>query len=320
MSRVWLITGTYHVLPRTSTGLGKTLVELLLKNGERVVATSRDSSVHESLTSTYSNQFLSQKVDLTKADEIKTAFDAAVKTFGRVDVVVNNAGYGLFGEIEGTPEEEARRNFDVQFWGPVNVSKEAARVFREVNPPGEGGRLFNISTVGGYRANPTLAYYSASKFALEGFTQCFLQEMTPSWNIKGCIIEPGGFQSEWRAGNANILPQHPAYTDPSNACAMFRTMHDHIPFLGDVKKMAQAIVTLADISMGKNGHTQKELPLRVPFGTESLFLVKEQARNTIREGEEWAWVSDSTNRDDMDGKQYVKDILLASGNFPDAQL
>ncbi|KAJ8086846.1 hypothetical protein PM082_005671 [Marasmius tenuissimus] len=312
MSRVWFITGT-------STGLGKSLLELVLKSGERVVATSRDPSSHASLATTYSkDQLLLQKVDLTKAEHIKRAFDEAVKTFGRVDIVVNNAGYGLFGEIEGISEEEARRNFDVQFWGPVNVSKEAARVFREVNPPGTGGRIFNVSSVGGYRANPTLSYYSASKFALEGFTQSFLQEMSPSWNIKGCIIEPGGFQSEWRAGNAQFAPQHPAYTDPSNACAMFRAMHDQIPYLGDVNKMAQAVITLADASTGKDGPA-KDLPLRVPLGTESLFLVKEQAKNTIREGDEWAWVSHSTNMDGMDGQQYVKDVLLASGNFKDAE-
>ncbi|KAK1231811.1 hypothetical protein PQX77_005025 [Marasmius sp. AFHP31] len=118
MSRVWFITGT-------STGLGKSLLELVLKSGERVVATSRDPSSHASLTTTYSkDQLLLQKVDLTKAEQIKRAFDEAVKAFGRVDIVVNNAGYGLFGEIEGISDEEARRNFDVQFWGPVNVSKE----------------------------------------------------------------------------------------------------------------------------------------------------------------------------------------------------
>ncbi|KAK1231810.1 hypothetical protein PQX77_005024 [Marasmius sp. AFHP31] len=142
--------------------------------------------------------------------------------------------------------------------------------------------------------------------------------MSPSWNIKGCIIEPGGFQSEWRAGNAQFAPQHPAYTDPSNACAMFRAMHDQIPYLGDVNKMAQAVITLADASTGKDGPA-KDLPLRVPLGTESLFLVKEQAKNTIREGDEWAWVSHSTNMDGMDGQQYVKDVLLASGNFRDAE-
>lgn len=174
-NRVWFITGT-------SSGLGKALTDLLLANGERVVATCRNSATHDELSTRYKDQLLAYKLDVTKGDEIKAAFAAGVKRFGRIDVVVNNAGIGLFGEIEAVPEEDARHIMELQYWGPVHVMKEvrvvdcqpqhhdntyiiqAARIFRDVNPSGAGGRLFNVSTVGGYRANPTLSYYSASKF------------------------------------------------------------------------------------------------------------------------------------------------------------
>ncbi|KAJ4484454.1 hypothetical protein C8R41DRAFT_921705 [Lentinula lateritia] len=333
-NRVWFITGT-------SSGLGKALTDLLLANGERVVATCRNPATHDELSTRYKDQLLAYKLDVTKEDEIKSAFAAGVKRFGRIDVVVNNAGIGLFGEIEAVPEEDARHIMELQYWGPVHVMKEAARIFREVNPAGAGGRLFNVSTVGGYRANPTLSYYSASKFALEASTQSFLQEMHPSWNIKGCILEPGGFRSEWSAGhNSKTIPPHPAYTDPSSPSSMFRQFRDQIPRLGDPVKMAKAVIRLADLSVGVRSelpglwigegvekvvaeHSSAlpsspiELPLRVQLGSESLFLVRMQAQNTLDDAKKWEWVSHSTNADDMDGESFVKKYLMGSRGFDD---
>ncbi|KAJ4466266.1 hypothetical protein J3R30DRAFT_3588977 [Lentinula aciculospora] len=333
-NRVWFITGT-------SSGLGKALTDLLLANGESVVATCRNPTTHNDLLVHYKNQLLPYKVDVTKEDELKAALAAGVERFGRIDVVVNNAGIGLFGEIEAVPEEDARYIMELQYWGPVHVMKEAARIFREVNPPGAGGRLFNISTVGGYRANPTLSYYSASKFALEASTQSFLQEMHPSWNIKGCILEPGGFRSGWSTGhNSKVIPPHPAYTDPLSPTSMFRQFHGKFPYLGDPVKMAKAVIRLADLSTGVRsglpglwtgegvekgvvehstalGNSPVELPLRVQLGSESLFLVRMQAQNTLEDAKKWEWMSHSTNADDMDGENYVKQYLMGSGGFDD---
>ncbi|KAJ3820068.1 hypothetical protein F5880DRAFT_1509651 [Lentinula raphanica] len=333
-NRVWFITGT-------SSGLGKALTDLLLANGERVVATCRNPAAHANLAAQYPDQILDYKLDVTKEDEIKAALAAGVERFGRIDVVVNNAGIGLFGELEAVPEEDARYIMELQYWGPIHVMKEAARIFREVNPKGSGGRLFNVSTVGGYRANPTLTYYSASKFALEASTQSFLQEMHPSWNIKGCILEPGGFRSGWSTGhNSKIVPPHPAYTDPSNPTSLFRQAHGNFSYLGDPVKMAKAVIRLADLSLGVRselpglwvgegvektvaehmssfGDSPIELPLRVQLGSESLFLVRMQAQNTLEDAKKWEWISHSTNADDMDGENYVKKYLMGSGAFDD---
>ncbi|KAG7448697.1 NAD(P)-binding protein [Guyanagaster necrorhizus] len=306
-SRVWFITGT-------SSGLGKATVEAILAAGERVVATARKPEVLDYLKDKFpSTQLLVLPLDVTNETQIKLAFETAIKQFGRLDIVVNNAGYAVFGEIEAIPEEDARRQFEVQFWGPVHVIKEAStdlalavKIFREVNPRGEGGRVFNVSSVGGYMANPTLAYYSSGKFALEAFTESFLKEMDPKWNIKGTIIEPGGFDSEWKGTSAGHIPPHPAYTEDTNPCHMFHKIHEsNGPVLGSAARMGQTLYKLAD---------EPTLPLRIQFGSEALFLVKTQAQKTISEAEKWGHVSRSTDKEDMDGEEYVKG-LMASGNF-----
>lgn len=130
--------------------------------------------------------------------------------------------------------------------------------------------------------------------------------MSPEWNITGAIIQPGGFDSEWKGASAKIIPPHPAYTHAGNPCAQFRRLHEaEFPFLGSATRMGEALYKLAD---------EPKLPLRVQFGSESLFLVRSQAEKTIRDGEQFAAVSHSTNREDMDGEEYVKS-LMASGNF-----
>lgn len=131
-SRVWLITGS-------SSGLGKAIIETLLADtNDRAIATCRNPTVLSYLTSQYgTNRLVVQKLDVTKPEEVQQAFAAGLKAFGTIDVVVNNAGYALIGEIEGIPEEDARQQFEVQFWGPVRVSKEVC-IFLMVGNPHNG--------------------------------------------------------------------------------------------------------------------------------------------------------------------------------------
>jgi len=296
-SRVWFITGT-------SSGLGRALLEVILAANERAVATLRKPEVLSSLQSKYpASQLLVVPLDVTVPAQITTAFETAKKHFGKIDVVVNNAGYAVMGEIEAIPDKDARNEFEVQFWGPVNITKEAVKIFREVNPPGCGGRIFNVSTIGGYSAKQTLSFYSASKFALEGFTESFIKEMPPAWNIKGCIIQPGGFETEWRNGSMVTIPPHPAYTDPDTPSSQFRAMHGSVPYIGSPEKIGKAIMTLA---------SEPNPPLRIQFGSEAIALVTSKARSTINEAEKWAELSHSTNKDDVDVESYMKQIAVAS--------
>ncbi|KAF9464295.1 NAD(P)-binding protein [Collybia nuda] len=288
--RVWFITGA-------SGGLGKALVEAVLEAGECVVATARRLSALDDLKARYPpSRLLIVSLDVSVNEQIDKAFKAMVDHFGRVDVVVNNAGYAVFGEAEAISEEAARTEFDVQFWGPVYISKLAAKTVREVNKKGQGALIFNVSSAGGYNANPGLAFYAASKFALEGFSESFSKEMLPEWNIRVCLLEPGGFETEWR--NTFIkFDQHPAYADnPAN----FRNLRSSIAMLGDPAKGAKAIVKLSH---------EPKLPMRVPLGSDCLAIVKTKAEIVMKDAEKYAEFSRMSDRDGMDGVAYGDMII-----------
>ena len=166
----------------TSSGLGKSFVEAVLVSGERVVATLRKPEVLANLKERYSpEQLLIQQLDVMNDEQIEAAFAATKDHFGRLDIVVNNAGYGLFGEAEGLPLNEARELVEVLFWGPVKISlkvdlanattpsddlscSKAVKFFREYGPANGDKYIFNIGSCGGYDAIPCVAFYSAGKF------------------------------------------------------------------------------------------------------------------------------------------------------------
>ncbi|PSR71674.1 hypothetical protein PHLCEN_2v12448 [Hermanssonia centrifuga] len=139
------------------------MAELVLKNGGIVIATLRKPEVLSDLKAQYpGDRLLVLKLDVTRPHEIVDTFAKAKEAFGRIDVVFNNAGYSVLAEVEGTPEEQARAMFDVNFWGATNVSREAVKFFREVNKP-TGGRLINVSSIVGLKVAPALGYYTATK-------------------------------------------------------------------------------------------------------------------------------------------------------------
>jgi len=142
------------------------MTKTVLDNGDIAIATLRKPSALDDLKAKYpSNKLHILKLDVVNKDDITAAFEYAEKKLGRVDVVFNNAGHGMIAEIEGTPDDVARGMFDVNFWGAMNVSKEAIRFFREVNKP-QGGRLWTISSTAGIVPFASLGYYSASKHGM----------------------------------------------------------------------------------------------------------------------------------------------------------
>ncbi|KAG1792789.1 uncharacterized protein HD556DRAFT_1378040 [Suillus plorans] len=154
--RVWLITGS-------STGFGRAMVEEVLLNGEIAVATLRKPSVLDDLVARYPRtQLLVLPLDVTNEVQVKSAFVQAKDTFGRVDVVYNNAGQLLIQELEGVPMDRARALMDVNFWGAVTVSFEAVRFFREVNPKGAGGMLVQVSSMAATTAHPMVGFYNCT--------------------------------------------------------------------------------------------------------------------------------------------------------------
>ena len=185
MPRIFLITGT-------STGFGKEYAQEVLNRGDCVVATARDPS-QLSFKGTTSDNYLALRLDVTDKSSIKAAFDATLDKFGRVDVVVNNAGYGLAGCFEEYTDEQIRQQMEINFFGLLDVTREAMQVMRDRQQP-QGGLIQQVTSIGGQRGVPLFSAYCASKWAVEGFTEAVSLEVKPEWGIKFTCVEPGGFR------------------------------------------------------------------------------------------------------------------------------
>lgn len=184
MPRVFFVTGT-------STGFGYNIIQEALNRGHYAVATARNPSTL-SFSNTTSTNFLALALDVTSKSSISAAFKHALEKFGRVDIVINNAGYGLSGCFEEFTEQQIRTQMEVNFFGLLDVTREAIKTMREQTP--SGGLIQQITSIGGLRGAACFSLYCASKFAVEGFTESVAQEMKPEWGIKFTCVEPGGFR------------------------------------------------------------------------------------------------------------------------------
>lgn len=265
MPRVFFITGT-------STGFGNHLVQEVIDRGDVAIATARkpetlsfkNTNAKASSLNLPSSHFLANnpqnylalKLDVTDQSQVDAAFKDAVKAFGRLDVVVNNAGYGLSGVFEELTPDQIKTQMDVNFFGLLRVTKKAMEVMREQKP--SGGLIQQVTSIGGQRGVPTFSIYCASKWAVEGFTEAVQQEVKPEWGIKFTCIEPGGFRTDW-AGRSMSFPEkrHPAY-DHINAQETMGKRHG--TQVGDPPKGAKAMYELA---------IMKDPPLRVVLGSDA---------------------------------------------------
>lgn len=195
---VWLITGS-------SRGFGRSLATAALEAGDSVVATARRPEQLAELVEKYGDRVLPVALDVTDAAAAREAIDAAVMHFGRVDIVVNNAGYANIAAVETAPEDDFRRQFETNFWGVYNVSKAALPVLRKQG----SGTIVQFSSVGGrVGGTPGLGSYQAAKFAVDGFTRVLAAETAP-FGIRYLVIEPGGFATDWAGASMDIqnIPQ-----------------------------------------------------------------------------------------------------------------
>ncbi|KAK7690665.1 hypothetical protein QCA50_005764 [Cerrena zonata] len=273
--RIWLITGA-------SSGLGREMAELVLKKGEIAVATARKPETLDDLEAAYpASQLLVLKLDVTKLEDIKAAFIQIQQVFGRLDVVFNNAGYTMAGEVEATPEGDARALFDTNFWGAVNVAREAVSFFREVNKP-SGGLLLNVSSMLGIYSAPCAGFYTASKHALEGLMEAFAGELDPDWNIKISNLELGYFRTEIMKKLSTVYA-HPAYTKPTLPTVAARTI-----LLGDLpggSAPAEGVQRIFDLSL------LPDIPLHFALGKDAVGAIKAHVENLGRDAtkfESWS--------------------------------
>ncbi|KAI6122519.1 hypothetical protein EDD16DRAFT_1884308 [Pisolithus croceorrhizus] len=281
--KVWFITGC-------SSGFGLATTASALQRGEKVAATLRQPAVLADLASKYPETLLLLKLDVTQQGEVESAFVAARERFGRIDVVLSNAGYGMISETEGTSEKNARGLFETNFWGASYVCREAVRFFREDNQPA-GGRLIQVSSVSGIASGPGSAWYCASKFAIEGLAEALATEVSPNWNIKVTIVEPGPFRTNCPTTNMVTEPVHPAYNDPTFPSIQLRNMMSNAgaTFDGDPIKFAEAMYKLVYL---------EDPPLRLPLHHIAVEAFRIRGRHLIETADAWAsWSED----------MYVKD-------------
>jgi NAD(P)-dependent dehydrogenase (short-subunit alcohol dehydrogenase family) len=188
--KVWFITGC-------STGFGRELAKMVLDRGYRAVVTARDPAKVEDIAKGKGERALVLELDVTNPVEVDASVKSAEQHFGGIDVLVNNAGIGYFGAVEESDEAEVRRMFEINFFGLSRVTRAVLPGMRKRRK----GHIVNISSIGGLRSFPTLAYYHATKYAVEGFSESLALEVAPL-GIKVTIVEPSGFRTDWAGRSA----------------------------------------------------------------------------------------------------------------------
>ena len=189
--KVWFITGC-------STGFGRELAKQLLENDYKVVVTARDKSKIQDLVDINQDNALGLSLDVNDAAQVSATVAEAEKHFGRIDVLVNNAGFGYFGAIEESDEAEVRSMFETNFWGLSAMTRAVLPKMRER----KSGAIVNISSIGGSVAFPSVGYYNATKFAVNGFSEALQKEVKPL-GINVIIVQPSGFRTDWAGRSAN---------------------------------------------------------------------------------------------------------------------
>jgi len=276
--RVFLITGC-------STGFGKHLVQEVIDRGDIAVATARNPSQLTDFTGTNDQNFLPVKLDVNSDSDVTNVFKQTLHKFGRVDVVCNNAGYGLSGPFEELTEELMRTQFEVNFWGLTKVTRRAMEVMREQKPP--GGLIQQVTSIGGQRGVPLFSTYCATKWAVEGFTEAVAQEVKPEWGIKFTCVEPGGFRTDW-AGRSMIFPKkrHPSY---DHLDAKKRMGERNGTQVGDPIKGAKAMYQLAVLD---------DPPLRTVIGSDAYQAIQTKLKSYSENYKKYELIANSCDVDE----------------------
>ena len=189
MEKVWLITGC-------STGFGRELAKAALLNGDKVAVTARKTTDVEDIVAGENNA-LSLSLDVTNGGQIKSAVNAVMEKWGRIDVLVNNAGIGYFGAVEESEDAAVRQMFEINFFGLAHVTQAVLPIMRKQR----SGHVVNIASIGGLRAFPAVGFYNATKFAVDGLSEALAKEVAPL-GIKVTIVAPSGFRTDWAGRSA----------------------------------------------------------------------------------------------------------------------
>ncbi|WP_432519058.1 SDR family NAD(P)-dependent oxidoreductase [Kineococcus sp. SYSU DK006] len=292
MSKVFLITGA-------SRGLGRAIAEAAAAAGHRVLATARRPQDLDDLVAAYSGapdssgdgspdaprgRVLAAALDVTDAAAAQRAVAAAVEAFGRLDVLVNNAGYANLGSIEDTPLEDFRAQVETNLLGVVTLTQAALPVLRRQG----GGHVIQVSSIGGRGAAPGLSAYQAAKWAVGGFSEVLALE-TAGLGVKVTVLEPGGMQTDW-AGSS--MSEHPAGEVYEPLMAQMRRLNDRLASGGsasDPARVAQLVLRVA---------AMEQPPLRLLVGADAVDIAATIARRRAEEDARWRELSLSVGRED----------------------
>ncbi|UZE14526.1 oxidoreductase [Pseudomonas sp. B21-053] len=272
--RVWLVTGA-------SRGIGAKIVAAALANGDAVVATARDAST---IVQRFGDQsgLLAATLDVTNEAQGAAVAKAAIEHFGRIDVLVNNAGFGLLGAVEEASSDEIKRLYETNVFGLLNVTRGVLPYMRAAR----SGHVINISSVGGYQSAPGYGVYCSTKFAVEALSEALHGELAPL-GVNVTVVEPGYFRTDFL--DTNSLVESP------------ETIADYAPTAGEVRKLAKAVnqqqpgdpekLALAMITLVE----AKNPPLRLPLGTDSVRYIEAKNAFVSEELNTWRTLSQSTD-------------------------
>jgi NAD(P)-dependent dehydrogenase (short-subunit alcohol dehydrogenase family) len=275
MDNVWFITGS-------SRGLGRSLTAAVLAAGQRVAATARRPEQLGDLVAQYGDRILPLALDVTDSAQIGKAVADAIAHFGRLDVVVNNAGFGITGAVEGYTDEQVRSQLETNLYAPIAITRAVLPHLRQQR----SGHILQIGSMGGRVGNPGAAIYQAAKFGLGGFSEALSKEVAPL-GIRVTCVEPGGFRTDWATDSMTYAPEVPGYeTTVGPRIAMLQG--GAFEPMGDPDKAAQVMLKLVE---------NPAPPMHLLLGSEAV-AITEYAENARRaELEKWRPVSVSTDRD-----------------------
>lgn len=264
--KVWFITGT-------SRGFGRVWAQAALARGDSVAATVRDLAALDDLVGSYGSSILPLKLDVAERDAVFAAVEQAHRHFGRLDVVLSNAGYGLIGTVEETGESAARAQFDANFFGSLWVIQAALPILRAQR----SGHILAVSSLSGVITFPTAGVYGASKWALEGLCETLAKEVE-DLGIKVTLIEPGGYDTDWRGSSALHLPKLDAYTGLREKMAAAHGSR----VLGDPAATADAILQVVDAQTP---------PLRLMLGSSAVQIAEHAYADRLATWKQWEPIS-----------------------------
>ncbi|MFD9444693.1 SDR family NAD(P)-dependent oxidoreductase [Streptomyces sp. NPDC060006] len=270
MSKVWFVTGS-------ARGLGRSFVESALARGDRVAAADRNTERLADLMATYGQQLLPLTLDVTHKAAAIDAVNKAHAHFGRLDVVVNNAGYGQLGMVEELTDAEVRDVFETNFYGVFWITQAALPLLRARG----GGHIVQISSISGILGIPGGGAYSASKWAMEGMSEALAAEVAGQ-NIKVTLVEPGGFATDGPGISARYAEPNPLYDDVRTALAA----NMDLTTMGDPKAVGPALLEIVDA---------ENPPLRVLFGTPPVQMIKDHYARKLATWAEWEDLSHSSH-------------------------